>query len=133
MKRTSKKILAMGLMAGWLACWGCKAPEREYASLPVEEFERYLTDTAVVRLDVRTADEYAEGHIVGTMNLDVLRPDFESRALAELPREKTVAVYCRSGKRSKKAAELLVKNRFKVIELDGGFEAWKSSGRAVTK
>ena len=45
-------------------------------------------------------------------------------AIASLDKKRTVAVYCRSGRRSKNAAGQLVKEGFKVVELEGGFLGW---------
>ena len=90
-------------------------------------------DTTIVRLDVRTAEEYADGHIENTLNIDVLKDDFQEKALITLPKDKTIAVNCRSGKRSKNAAKILVKNGYKVIELDEGYNGWVSKGMPVTK
>ena len=63
-------------------------------------------------LDVRTPDEYAQGHAVGAANVDVLAPDFRAKveALASagtISAERPVYLYCRSGNRSGKAAEVL--------------------------
>lgn len=113
--------------------FGCKAQEEGFKSLTVDEYAIAIEDTAIVRLDVRTAEEYAEGHISNTLNIDVLQPDFESKALAALPKDRTIAVNCRSGKRSKNAAAILVKLGYKVIELDAGFNDWLRAGKPVTK
>ena len=102
-----------------LPCFG-----RGFPLLSVAEFKEYIADTAVVRLDVRTAEEYAEGHIAGAVNIDVLQPDFEQKSKAVLPKGKTIALYCRSGKRSKKAARILSELHYKVVELDGGYLEW---------
>ena len=63
----------------------------------------------------------------------VLKDDFESNALSILPVGKVLAVYCRSGRRSKKAAHILVKRGYKVIELDQGYNGWVESGKKVVK
>lgn len=124
----------MGMIAMLCSVFGCNAQTEEgFKSLSVEEYAKAIEDTTVVRLDVRTVEEYAEGHIEKALNIDVLQSDFESKAIATLPKNKTIAVNCRSGKRSKKAAEILVKNGFKVIELDAGFNDWVSHGMPVTK
>lgn len=112
---------------------GCTAQNAGFKSLSVNEFESALTGTDVLCLDVRTADEYAEGHIADAINVDVQRDDFEARAVALLPKDKTVAVYCRSGRRSKTAANILVKNGYSVVELSNGYNGWTREGRNVTK
>ena len=112
---------------------GCNAQSEGFKSLSVEEYAKAIEDTTIVRLDVRTAEEYADGHIENTLNIDVLKDDFQEKALITLPNDKTIAVNCRSGKRSKNAAKILVKNGYKVIELDEGYNGWVSKGMPVTK
>lgn len=111
----------------------CNAQSQEFESLSVEDYAKAIEDTAVVRLDVRTAEEFAAGHIANAINIDVLQGDFEIKAKDTLPKGKTIAVNCRSGKRSKRAAAILVKNGFKVIELDAGYNDWVNAGKPVTK
>ena len=123
----------MGILTMLCALIGCNAQNEGFKSLSVEEYAKAIEDTTIVRLDVRTAEEYAEGHIEKTLNIDVLKSDFEKIAVAALPKNKTIAVNCRSGKRSKNAARILVKNGFKVIELDAGYNGWTSKGMPVTK
>lgn len=123
----------MSLMTTLLGFLGCNAQENGYCSLTVEEYEKAIADTSVVRLDVRTAEEYAEGHIKGTINIDVLKADFESKATVTLPKNKTIAVNCRSGKRSKNAAQILSRRGYKVIELDAGYNGWVEAGKPVVK
>ena len=123
----------MGILTMLCALIGCNAQNEGFKSLSVEEYAKAIEDTTIVRLDVRTAEEYAEGHIEKTLNIDVLKSDFEKKAVAALPKNKTIAVNCRSGKRSKNAARILVKNGFKVIELDAGYNGWTSTGMPVTK
>lgn len=108
---------------------GCSAQNEGFSSLSVDDFEKAIADTTVLRLDVRTAEEYAEGHIEGALNIDVLKADFEQKATAMLPLSQTIAVNCRSGKRSKDAARILVSHGYKVIELDKGFNAWVGAGK----
>ena len=103
--------------------FSCSA-DNKFKSVSVEEFETLITDTTVQRLDVRTAEEYAEGHIPGSMNIDVLSESFELKALDTLDKDRTVALYCRSGRRSKKAASILSNKGFKVVELATGFNGW---------
>ncbi|MGM9693677.1 MAG: rhodanese-like domain-containing protein [Alloprevotella sp.] len=112
---------------------GCTAQSPKFESLDTDDFEKLIADTAVVRLDVRTAEEFAEGHIVNAVNIDVMQEDFEKNATTLLPKDKIIAVYCRSGRRSKKAAEILTDNGFKVKELNGGFTAWSEAGKEFAK
>lgn len=120
----------MSLMTMLCSLFGCTAQTIGFRSVEAEEFGRIIADTtqAVTRLDVRTAAEYAEGHIANAVNIDVLDGNFESRATGKLPKDKTVAVYCRSGKRSKKAAAILVRNGYSVVELNSGYMGWTKAG-----
>ena len=116
--------VAMGMSAFLSSLFGCHVSDGDFRSLSVAEFKECIADTAVVRTD----EEYAEGHIAGAMNIDVLQPDFEQKSKAVLPKNKTIALYCRSGKRSKKAARILSELHYKVVELDGGYMEWKQAG-----
>lgn len=124
----------MGILIMLCSLFGCSSAQTQgFKSLTVDEYAKVIEDTAIVRLDVRTAEEYADGHIANTINIDVLKGDFEKKAKAILPKDKVIAVNCRSGKRSKNAARILVKNGFKVIELDAGYNDWLAKGMPVTK
>lgn len=123
----------MGIITMLCSLFGCSAQTEGFKSLTVKEYAKAIEDTAIVRLDVRTAEEFAEGHIAKTLNIDVLKNDFESKAVAMLPKNHIIAVNCLSGKRSKNAARILVKNGFKVIELDGGYNDWVKNRMPVTK
>ena len=125
-----KTLLATIILAGLLSCQSSKPGFR---SVSVDDFQHLIADSSVIRLDVRTAKEFDEGHIPNAVNIDVLQPDFLKKALSSLPRKRTIAVNCRSGKRSKKAAELLAKKGYKVVELDAGFNGWIEEGQEVTK
>ena len=123
----------MGIITMLCSLFGCSAQTEGFKSLTVKEYAKAIEDTAIVRLDVRTAEEFAEGHIAKTLNIDVLKNDFESKAVTMFPKNHIIAVNCRSGKRSKNAARILVKNGFKVIELDGGYNDWVKNRMPVTK
>lgn len=123
----------MGIITVLCILFGCSAQTEGFKSLSVEEYAKAIEDTTIVRLDVRTAEEYADGHIGKALNIDVLKSDFEQKAVATLPKDRIIAINCRSGKRSKNAARILVKNGYEVIELDSGFNGWTSKGMPVTK
>ena len=79
---------------------------------------------------IAAATEYAEGHIPGThFNIDVLKEGFEKEALKVLGKGKKIALYCRSGNRSKNAARILSEKGFQVVELSTGFKGWKAAGK----
>jgi phage shock protein E len=79
-------------------------------------------------IDVRTVEEYANGHISGSLNLDINNPGFAEN-VKMLDMKKEYAVYCASGVRSGKAAELMRKEGFtSVYTLTGGIKTWKEKG-----
>ena len=105
-----------------------------FRTVSADEFEEFITDTNVVVLDVRTEAEHAEGFIPGThYNIDVLEETFNKVATETLPKDKPIALYCRSGNRSKSAARILAENGYQVVELGTGFRGWQSAGKEVAK
>lgn len=103
-----------------------------YENADVNGFAELIADTNVVVLDVRTASEYAEGHIRGAVLIDQGQDDFIEKAKATLPIDKKIAVYCRSGRRSANAAGRLADIGYKCVNLKGGIIAWKEANRPVT-
>ena len=78
----------------------------------------------LIILDVRTEEEFSEGHIPGA----ILIPDYElaERAETELPnKDQLILVYCRSGRRSKTAAEMLVGMGYTNVKDFGGIIDWE--------
>lgn len=126
------KTILTSLAAALCGLVSCTAQTTEFKSLSVDEFEKTISDASIVRLDVRTPQEYAEGHIVSAINIDVQSDDFDTQASATLPKDKTIAVYCRSGRRSKMAAQRLVKMGYEVAELNTGFIGWQQAAKGVT-
>ena len=128
-----KRYLIAAIMC--FSFWGLFAQDKlQFSSVDVKTFEKAIADTSFVVLDVRTAAEYAEGHIPGTdFNIDVLEEEFKARALKLLPKDKSVALYCRSGNRSKTAAKILSDNGYKVMELSSGIRGWAAAGQKVVK
>ena len=104
-----------------------------YANMGVDEFQTLIANPAVQLLDVRTQDEYDDGHIAGATLVDVNDTTFVDQAMAVLDPQRQVAVYCRSGRRSARAASLLTARGFKVTNLDGGVMAWQDAGKALVK
>ena len=117
-----------------LGLWACTGtPKEEYKNLSSALFEELIKDSNVQLLDVRTLEEHMEGHIPGSMLIDVMDENFASCVDDLLNKEKMVAVYCRSGRRSRTAAEILVKKGFKVYNLDKGILNWIEEGREIEK
>ena len=112
--------------------FGLFAQTNKFRTVDVAEFSKAISDTSYVVLDVRTPAEHAEGHIPGThFNIDVLEDSFTELALKMLAKDKPVALYCRSGNRSKNAARILAEKGYQVLELGTGFRGWTAAGQEV--
>ncbi len=122
------KILRLTLIALLAVLLGACSAEVEktlsYRQITQEEAKAILdSDTDFLLLDVRTEEEFAAGHIPGA----ILLPDTEVRERAEavLPDKKqTILVYCRSGRRSKLAAEALAELGYGNVLEFGGILTW---------
>lgn len=116
---------------GMMAC--SSKPKDKFTNLSSDEFERLIEDRNVQRLDVRTVAEYSEGHIPGSININILDDNFSSAADEVLDKSLPVAVYCKSGRRSRNAARLLVKKGYTVFNLDKGILNWIDLGKDIEK
>ena len=106
--------------------------QSKYENADVKGFSELIEKTNVVILDVRTAEEFKEGHIKGAVNIDQGESDFIEKAKATLPTSKEIAVYCRSGRRSASAAGRLAAEGYRCTNLKGGIIAWKEANMPVT-
>ncbi|MBR5821147.1 MAG: rhodanese-like domain-containing protein [Alistipes sp.] len=119
-----KRLFLVIISTLFCALFGCNA-DNGFKSVDVKHFARVIAREEVQLVDVRTPEEYAEGHIVGAVNMDVKSEAFDTQ-LATLDPKRPVALYCRGGRRSKMAAERAVKAGFKVFELDKGYLSWQA-------
>lgn len=106
---------------------GCNS-NASVPSVSAIEFQKELKTDSVQLLDVRTPQEYADGHIAGAKNINVQSDDFGLLAQEELSKDSPVLVYCRSGRRSLTAADILTELGYKVVNLKGGLIEWKEDG-----
>ena len=91
-----------------------------------EAHDWLLSDNAPVLLDVRTPEEYSEGHIEGATLIDYNDSSFDSE-IGKLDKDATYLIYCRSGGRSGKAVHKMIGAGFKdVTNMEGGYNAWSS-------
>ena len=108
--------------------------EKSNHELPASAFQQQVetTEDAVI-LDVRTTEEVNAGFIEGAVHIDYKGDDFESK-VNKLDKSKTYFVYCGSGVRSNKAADVMKGLGFeKYYTLEGGIKAWKEKGLPVVK
>lgn len=124
-----KKLLAV-IFASTLALTSCGGSAASVDLNPTD-FQAKTQEAGVVLLDVRTAGEYATGHIEGAINIDVEGMTFEEE-IANLDKAKTYAIYCQSGRRSRIAVAAMSKAGFtKLFNLDQGIGSWISAGLPV--
>ena len=109
------------LLLAAVCALGCA---RGYDSVDAQEFATALKNPEVQIIDVRTPQEFGEGHIPDAVNINLDSEDFYEQ-MDCLDKDKPVAVYCRGGRRSKIAAERFVGKGFEVTELDGGIITWE--------
>jgi rhodanese-related sulfurtransferase len=126
------RTMSLVLVAG-LAAWAVVGAETALAPLSQAAFlERVAAgaDQPYV-LDVRTPDEFAAGHVPGAVNIP---HDQLAKRLAEVPKDRDVVLYCRSGRRAELAGEVLAGNGYSRLQhLEGDIVAWVDNGRPVEK
>lgn len=97
--------------------------------MDVDKYEQAVKGKKVQLVDVRTTEEYKEGHIKGAENIDFFADDF-LKQFKSYDKEEPLYLYCRSGNRSAKASKKLSEAGFKnIIDLKGGYKAWKAAGK----
>ena len=125
--QTMKKLMFLLLAVMLLtACGHIKENDREaiYMNITAEEAKKIMdTESGYIILDVRTQEEYDEAHIPGAIVIP--NTEIEARAESELPdKDQMILVYCRSGRRSKLAADILVELGYTNIYEFGGIIDW---------
>lgn len=127
-----KKIfLSLGFTV--LLTFSCAKKQEGISLVDSNGFEKQMEDSASQIIDVRTPEEYAEGHIANAVNMNINNPNFET-LIVSLNKEQPVMVYCKAGGRSAKAAGILKDNGFKqVYDLDGGIIGWNQANKAMDK
>lgn len=99
---------------------------RNIESLSAQEFKKIIETEKVILIDVRTTQEYAQGHIDKAINISVSDPEFAVKV--KKLNGKSLALYCRSGRRSKSAISMLNDLKVKIYELNGGIIDWQQAG-----
>lgn len=105
----------------------------KFKNMTADEFEQFIKNEEVQVLDVRTPAEYAEGQIPRSINIDVYDLSFGKLVEDSLQKGRPVAVYCRSGKRSRMAANLLEQKGYTVVNLRNGILEWMDLGKLIVK
>ncbi len=100
--------------------------------IDIDAFEKLVKEDKVFLVDVRTAKEFAEGHIEGAINVDWKDRHFAENALMTISNEKPIAIYCRSGNRATRAMYAMCALGFtEVYNLDQGLKSWKNAEKPL--
>ena len=133
LKRTLISLIIILLFAG-IGCIGTEdikisdntqTSESGFIDISVEQAKQMIDNNEVFLLDVRTQEEFDEGYIEGA----ILIPDYELESrLSEVPEDAKILVYCRSGRRSVTASNILVDAGYTdVYNMLGGINDWKDA------
>jgi rhodanese-related sulfurtransferase len=111
------------------------SPEQMITDVTVKEAFDLIQDSkddlSFVVLDIRTSEEFSEGHIENAINLDYYSETFEAE-LDQLDKGKTYLMHCKSGGRSSKAIDMMEELDFlEVYHLTDGMDGWKDEGFPV--
>lgn len=130
-KKSLTVLAAIALLFGSTAVLTACGTAGAVHKVNAKAFSDALVNEHAVLIDVRTPDEFAQGHIQGAMNINVEGSDFDSQ-IANLDKTKTYAVYCHSGRRSGIATKAMETAGFvHMYDLEGGISAWQSAGGEV--
>jgi rhodanese-related sulfurtransferase len=122
------KKMAVASILGAVLLTGCSNGSESAMNLDSVAFEAKTQEPGVVILDVRTKEEFEEGHIANAININVESDTFLSQ-IAKLDKSKTYAVYCRSGRRSADAVAKMSNEEFiSLANLNGGVIDWANAG-----
>ncbi|MCG9880631.1 MAG: thioredoxin domain-containing protein [Bacteroidia bacterium] len=109
----------------------CSQQSSKGGKVSPDEFEKLISSTEGAQIvDVRTAEEYASGHVANAVNMDINAADFEQK-ITGLDKSKPVFVYCLSGGRSAGAVSVLEKNGFNTIYEMPGIMAWNNANKPL--
>ena len=138
MKRTILLLVAAALVLTGCSSNGGSAEDStsdsasiSAPSLDAATFQSKIIKSGVIALDVRTADEYKQNHLIDARNIDVESSDFDSQ-IAALDKSVTYAIYCKSGRRSAIAYNKMKEAGFtSLFNLDGGIRSWQEAGLPI--
>jgi rhodanese-related sulfurtransferase len=120
---------------GWMAltfffltaCGGKQSESTEKVLLSPQEFQNQFKPGVII-IDVRTEEEFTQGSLPNSLNIDFKNPEF-IKNISILDKDKIYLLYCASGARSGRALELMRQEGFKnVYALEGGLNAWQAAG-----
>ncbi len=130
-----KKILVLFVSVVFIASTGIAQSETlNSTTIAPEAFSQKMVELpSAPIIDVRTPEEYSEGHLADAINYDWYSEDFKDN-VSKLDKSQPVFIYCRSGHRSGEAKKAMKAMGFeKVYELKGGVLAWEEAELPMTE
>ena len=125
------KYIYLSIVILFVACQENRTSEPSVELITVEEMDSLVQLGNVQLIDVRTQEEYNEGHIEGALNINFYDDNFEE-LIEQVDKSKPVAVYCGKGGRSAKCASYMKDAGFtKIYDLNGGITEWKFKGKEL--
>jgi len=122
MKTNKCFLFFLGSILGLQSC-------KSTNSLDPDQFEAQAFKAGTCIVDVRTASEYAQGHLYRAINIDWQKDGFMDEINKKIDKTIRIAVYCRSGKRSAAASAALTEAGYDVINLKDGYISWTDAGK----
>jgi rhodanese-related sulfurtransferase len=118
--------LILFLLVGWVGLVRSETSTEAATISPAELNALRASDSAPVVIDVRTAEEYATGHIPNAVNIPF---DKVADRISEVEAPHGVALYCMVGPRARKGEAALLASGYKsVLHIEGGLAAWQAAG-----
>jgi phage shock protein E len=121
-------IFSLLFISGIFICGSCsssKGSDNGIKRLTNAQFKKEAAKPNTVVIDVRTPEEYNEGHIEGALLMDYMQTENFVKQVQSLDPAKNYILYCRTGKRSLNAANIMVSKGFKkVSDLKDGISEW---------
>lgn len=112
---------------------GCSQAEDAAKNVDPKAAQALIADQKATVLDIRTPEEFAEGHIPNAKNVDFFSKSFRE-TLEKLDKDAPIVMHCQSGGRSGQALPIFKELGFtKVFHMKGGFSAWSKAGLPVAK
>lgn len=122
-----RKALYLSMIMSMIGLTSCNCSN--WTDLDPDEFEIEAFKPGTCIIDVRSADEYAQGHLYRAINVDFQKDGFIDNISRIIDKETPLAIYCKSGRRSAAAAAVLSDAGYKVINLKEGFLSWADAGK----
>jgi rhodanese-related sulfurtransferase len=111
-----------------LVCFSQISNQRKYEVLDFDTFKKNIELENVILIDVRTFEEYSDGHIKGAVNVDYYKENFFNSYFENIDKNKPLYIYCKSGNRSRRTSDKFINQGFlKIYDLKDGYVSWSNN------